>query len=46
METVAAVQIFRDEGMTETESGCAESISRHRLDARVVAVIKSALFES
>lgn len=45
METVASVQVFRDEGMTEAESGRPERIGGHWIDAIVVAVKESTTFE-
>jgi hypothetical protein len=45
VETVASVQVFRDEGMTEAESGRPERIGGHRIDADVVAVKESTTFE-
>jgi hypothetical protein len=45
METIATIQIFRYERMTETESGCAERTGRHWIDAAVVTVKESSTFE-
>ena len=46
METIATIQVFRDEGMAEAESGSPESIGRHRIDTCIVAVIKSSALQS
>ena len=45
METIATIQIFRYERMTETESSCAERTGRHWIDAVVVTVKESSTFE-